>query len=93
MSAPFQSGDVVVCVDDRSRDPRYADHAAHLRRRQTYRVERIDSRGGVVLRGLPLNQHGFGYLADRFRKIDDEQIPEVLERLKALGKQRERHDA
>lgn len=98
MSAPFQPGDVVVCVNARP-CPCYPE-ATVPKQGALYRVTeaqdfhdpntdqrefcvRVD-RDNCVYRGK------VGWYAHwRFRKIDDEEYPLVLERLKALGKQRE----
>lgn len=88
MSAPFQPDDVVVCIDA---SPCSSGSPFPLRRGSIWRIRQAryaDLWGwGVNLFGEPALPPGkMGFRADRFRKIDDEQIPEVLERLKAIGK-------
>jgi hypothetical protein len=102
MTAPFQPGDVVVCVDARPTptrrgllsDTEVARLAAFLRQGAMYRIAGLTGFLGTSLRlvGQPEVSATFfgGYNPARFRKIDEEQIPEVLERLKSLGKVRER---
>lgn len=90
MSAPFEVGDVVVCVDDRVGDNGKCSSGEWIARGQIYRVSMImPSVDGVKLRGFRLAENEW-FRGRRFRKIDDEQIPEVLERLKSLGKSKER---
>jgi len=93
MKAPFEPGDVVVCVKRRSAPAGKAPLRYHKRSRLRvgayYTIAKAFLHLGtpaVLLKEIqPVV--GAGFAADRFRKIDDEQIPEVLERLKSLGKQ------
>ena len=92
MSAPFAPGDVVVCVDDRDIPGTFP---CGLRKGAAYRIERCSFAGDgtpVVDVGLNIenDREEFWHLARRFRKIDDERYPEVLERLKSLSKPKER---
>jgi hypothetical protein len=97
MSAPFNVGDVVVCVDDR---PTPAWGETGLKRGRMYRVSRV---GPVMLNTLlqrdchsvdvvgvvaPSRGRGFGDF--RFRKIDDEVTESFRSQLKSLTKQKER---
>lgn len=96
MRAPFEPGDVVVCVDDRLPPDPYRElpPGMPLRRGRVYRVTFVhapDAAGnfGVELAGVdapdtPNWAPAFAHV--RFRKIDDKEYPDVLERLKALGK-------
>ncbi|RYG87627.1 MAG: hypothetical protein EON59_06865 [Alphaproteobacteria bacterium] len=100
MSAPFNVGDVVVCVDAAPRSWNIPAQVVNLRRLAVGRYYRVAGLGAVVRTSSPslfleglraVNEpYGVGWAADRFRKIDDEQIPEVLEILRSLGKNRER---
>ncbi|RYG90133.1 MAG: hypothetical protein EON59_00705 [Alphaproteobacteria bacterium] len=94
MSAPFQPGDVVVCVDTSANftggRPDNIQKGAHYRIEVGSYPDPDHGRPIVRLVGLHSGDWTGAYLASRFRKIDDETYPEVLERLKALGKQRER---
>jgi len=87
MSQPFQPGDVVVVVEG----------IYNLRPRSVHRVLAVlpptpglTSCWGVRVTGADRSwgHANQGWRASRFRKIDDEQIPEVLERLKSLGKRK-----
>lgn len=97
MRAPFEPGDVVVCVDDRAclcgcGDPSYLARGRFYRLKSVY-WDPFNRHWGCTQHGVPdytANHRLAGISTNRFRKIDDEQIPEVLERLKSLGKQRER---
>lgn len=99
--APFQPGDVVVCVNDRA--PRWNVPLPFMvKRGRFYRVtEAFSSALGnplVLLNGQRkmLNAHGTmtaGWAADRFRKIDDETAEEFRQQMRALGKVRERANA
>lgn len=95
MSAPFQPGDVVVCVDDRpswSNTPYQAEHCRkHLRRGAIYRVVSIvvapSGDVGLGLSGIPNCPTPFGdtgWSAFRFRKIDDEVTEDFREQLRSL---------
>lgn len=103
MSAPFAPGDVVVCVDDRPGKVRWCPEgdlqtvSSGLRRFSTYRVDRIAPAPcgdiGLTLVGIapPVAWDGeLPFNPNRFRKVDDEQYPEVLERLKSLSTPKER---
>lgn len=92
MSAPFNVGDVVVCVDASASPEGYVPEELIEGCRYTVFGVGEDPGGqwGVFLDEMESLGFAGGYLAWRFRKIDDEQIPEVLERLKSLGKNRER---
>ena len=96
MSAPFQVGDAVVCVDDSAcrccgmdlpaRKGRYYHVEATQRGFNNILNEYITS---LVLRGVPttgLGRHsGWGLNAARFRKIDDEVTEEFREQLRSLN--------
>lgn len=88
MSAPFQPGDVVVCVDDRFRDgPDYVDFRNRVVRGRVYRVEYVaqfyDGAWGVQLVGDGAGPTS-AWEADRFRKIDDEVTEDFREQLRSL---------
>jgi hypothetical protein len=89
--APFDVGDVVVCVDDRP--GKHGIAPARIRKGATYRVEDISPLGrGVTLRGVDASP-AWWFRADRFRKIDADTTEEFREQLRSLGKVRERTDA
>lgn len=89
MSAPFQPGDVVVCVDDSPDTRGNMVVARFLRRLAIYRVEwcGLTTVGvwGVQLFGDPSTRSG-AWAADRFRKIDDDVTEDFREQMRSLGK-------
>ena len=90
MSASFKPGEVVVCIDARTRPANPRLSVQSLRQNAIYRIADAQCSAGhlhLSLQELPLidGEPQF-WAACRFRKIDDEQIPEVLERLKSIGK-------
>jgi hypothetical protein len=89
VSAPFQPGDVVVCVDAKpdARDP----EAGHLVERKTYRVAVIGPRDtdgslSVGFDCIPGSRPNtvYGFSVARFRKIDDEVNDAFREQMRAL---------
>jgi hypothetical protein len=90
MSAPFQPGDVVVCVDDRQSP--YSPHG--LLRGAYYRIAGLrppmynsvinEKCLGVEL-VAPESGNPNGYGAFRFRKIDDEVTDEFRAQLRSLN--------
>lgn len=100
MSAPFKSGDVVVCVDDRG--CRCCGDPVPVSKGAIYRVVDLwlsktdgQERWAVVLANVPLPQtHAPGINAARFRKIDDEVTEEFVAELRRLSAPKEVvHDA
>lgn len=97
MSAPFQPGDVVVCVDDSPCGCGCGDDSG-LANGHVYRVGEMvnvafhypDDPWNVFLLNFdhsgPHHPHGESLGAHRFRKIDDEQYPEALAAIRAIGK-------
>jgi hypothetical protein len=87
MSAPFEPGDVVVCVDV---TPHRKFGPPDLKLGAYYRVtDYIDPPGlGAVVRvaGADHSPAFGGFRAQRFRKINDEQYPEVLEAILSCKK-------
>jgi hypothetical protein len=87
VSAPFQPGDVVVCVDDGPNPFGGLQHG--LRVRQCYRIEAAfdDIRVQlplVLVFGRRSLDHTGAYLASRFRKIDAEVTEAFREQLRKL---------
>ena len=88
MSAPFQPGDVVVCVDDRD--------CLNIRRGAVYRVAEVrcgydivsgeSGAYGVVLAGVKTDPGYDTWHPIRFRKIDDEVSEDFREQMRSLGK-------
>ncbi|GGO96454.1 hypothetical protein [Stakelama pacifica] len=102
MGCPFDVGDVVVCVDAKGRfDPWTGERVdTMLAEGRHYRVSGllppVDGEYGVQVAGLSPKRTAFweaAYAHWRFRKIDDEQYPEALSRIRSLGKTKEREAA
>jgi hypothetical protein len=89
MSAPFEPGDVVVCVEDKP-CPVYGP--VGIRKGAYYRVDAVmhgrDRNTGYVATGCKVSpdDHPMWHNVVRFRKINDEQIPEVLEAILSCKK-------
>jgi hypothetical protein len=90
MSAPFQPGDCVECIDAK---PDALDPKANLLKEAAiYRVARVgireDGEAAVAFHAIPIpgtqGKRGYAFCVRRFRKIDDEQYPEVLAMLRNL---------
>jgi hypothetical protein len=92
MSAPFEPGDVVVCVGTNMKCPPNAHYTGvnALAKGRHYRVTSIwlgvSGVYGVRLAGFPHATEASGCPAPLFRKINDEQYPEVLEAILSCKK-------
>lgn len=97
MSAPFQPGNVVLCVDDRPGKVKRTllgeceVVASQLRRGSIYRVSKVgpapNGKVGVFIEGIPPLVAWDGELpfrSDRFRKIDDEVTEDFRQQLRSL---------
>lgn len=95
MSAPFQPGDVVVCVDAEplpySVIPIRCIRVGGVYRVEAFNPKMLDRFSGECFDGVQLvgvvADTGTGWLgAYRFRKIDDDVTEDFREQMRSLGK-------
>jgi hypothetical protein len=83
MGAPFQPGDVVVCVDDRLGTHGKCFSGEWVSKGAHYRITVVYQNQGVKLAGFQLDGREW-FSVRRFRKIDDEVTEEFREQLAKL---------
>lgn len=99
MKAPFESGEVVVCVDDRTSKQIITSRHTILRKNSVYRVSDVwrysESEFYVLIDGEERHKvKGYsvlgGWSHKRFRKIDEDVTEDFRKLLASLPKQLER---